>query len=93
MTKEYFGKEDFEYQTIGFNNIGNTCYMNSFLQILLHTPNFLKELIKINEERNLNNNLINNLISLAEDPKNTGFLRNIKFLMGKADNSFKKFGV
>ena len=91
LTKEYFGKEDFEYQTIGFNNIGNTCYMNSFLQILLHTPNFLKELIKINEERNLNNNLINNLISLAEDPKNTGFLRNIKILMGKVDNSFSDF--
>ncbi len=91
LTKEYFEKEDFEYKTIGFNNIGNTCYMNSFLQILLHTPNFLKELIKINEERNLNNNIINNLISLAEDPKNNEFLRNIKILMGKADNSFSEF--
>lgn len=91
LTKEYFEKEDFEYKTIGFNNIGNTCYMNSFLQILLHTPNFLKELIKINKERNLNNKIINNLISLAEDPKNNGFLRNIKILMGKADNSFSDF--
>lgn len=41
-------------QNIGFNNIGHTCYMNSFLQILLHTPNFLpkiKELYynKVNE--------------------------------------------
>ena len=91
-TKVSFEKKDFEYQTtIGFNNIGNTCYMNSFLQILLHTPNFLKELIKTKEERNLNNNLINNLISLAEDPNNNRFIRNIKKLMGKADNSFSDF--
>lgn len=91
-TKGYFKIEDFENQTtIGFNNIGNTCYMNSFLQILFHTPNFLKELNKINEEKNLNKNLINNLLSLSEDPKNNGFIRNIKFLMGKSDNSFSDF--
>lgn len=49
-------KIDFEFQTqYGFDNIGNTCYMNSFLQILFHTPNFLIELKKIKKKaiRNL----------------------------------------
>lgn len=92
ITKGYFKKENVEYQkAIGFNNIGNTCYINSFLQILFHTPNFLKELIEINEEKNLNNNLINSLISLSEDPKNDEFIRNIKLLMGKSDNSFSEY--
>ena len=62
--------------------------MNSFLQIILHTPGFLKELKKVIEEKNINSALINNIISLSEDPKNNGFLRNIKFLMGKVDSSF-----
>ena len=35
----------------GFPNLNNTCYMNSFLQILIHTPNFIKELKKIKLEK------------------------------------------
>lgn len=50
MRQNQFNKikneNDFEYKTVGFPNIGNSCYMNSFLQILLHCPNFLKELKK-----------------------------------------------
>ena len=38
--------ENFELEKIGFYNIGNSCYMNSFLQILLHIPNFLVNLRK-----------------------------------------------
>ena len=81
--------DDFELQTkYGFANIGNSCYMNSFLQILFHTPGFLKTLKKTKKERNLDVNLINNLINLSEDPTNTKYLKNIKHLMGEVDTSF-----
>ena len=31
----------------GFNNIGNTCYLNSIIQLLLHSKNFVKFVLKI----------------------------------------------
>ena len=41
---EKFSKEDLECLIFGFENIGHTCYINSFLQILFRTPTFLKKL-------------------------------------------------
>ena len=60
---------DFENETIGFTNIGNSCYINSFLQLLLHCPNFLKKLKKI-IKKNDDDCLINDLIKLSKDIKN-----------------------
>lgn len=34
------------YSQIGFQNIGNTCFMNTCLQILLHTEYFISKLVK-----------------------------------------------
>ena len=63
---------------IGFTNIGHTCYMNSFLQILLHIPTFLPKLKKIHENNIGENTLIHNLIKLSEYPRNTKYLKEIK---------------
>ena len=43
--------DNFEFQTeYSCANIGNTCYMNSFLPILFHTPSFLTLLKKIKKK-------------------------------------------
>ena len=50
-----------EYENIitsraGLYNLGNTCYMNSCLQNLIHCKFFIKKLVKINERQKITNN-------------------------------------
>ena len=82
-------QNDFEYSKIGFKNIGHSCYMNSFLQILLHIPHFLKQLTNL--ENNNNKNIIYYLIKLSEDPKNSNILKTIKNIMGQMNESYGKY--
>ena len=73
---------NFQTSYSGFPNIGNSCYMNSFLQILLHTPNF----ISIIDQYNANNDdqgLLMNLYNLTIYPYNSIYLHNIKKNYGK----------
>ena len=81
--------KNFDESIIGFPNIGNSCYINSFLQILLHTPNFLKILYKhnINEE----NSLTYNLINLSEYPLEDNFIINIKKIMGEINQKYNTY--
>jgi len=73
----------FKIKKIGFSNIGNSCYMNSFLQILLHCPNFVKELQNLYQHCSFENNLIKNIIDLSksEYPYNKKYLYEIKNCM------------
>lgn len=73
----------------GFPNLNNTCYMNSFLQILIHTPNFIKELKKIKKEKKIDNELVNSLINLQKNP--SLYLKKIKKDMGNVNKSYSDF--
>ena len=76
-------------QNIGFINIGHTCYMNSFLQILLHIPTFLPKIKQLYYDKVNENSLIYNLIKLSEYPKDTKYLKEIKKTIAK---SYPKYG-
>lgn len=68
----------------GFTNIGNSCYINSFLQILFHCPGFFEELKGENT-----NGLLNALINLKKDPDNDyKYLKSIKNYMAKVNSIY-----
>ena len=48
--------------TMGFNNLGATCYMNSGLQIIIHNKKLMEKLIKFKNSSRLNNISRNNPI-------------------------------
>ena len=52
--------EDILYHSlIGFNNMGNTCYLNSGLQIIIHCYRFMIDLL-IDINNNISRKLVNN---------------------------------
>ena len=79
---------NFSELTIGFPNIGNSCYMNAFLQILLHTPNFLINLHEYGIANYDDESLIYNLIYLSNYPYNSDYLKNIKKIMGEVNSKY-----
>ena len=72
----------------GLKNIGNSCYMNSFIQILLHCPFFIKCLEKeISSE--YNNSLAKYLLKLSKK-KDTEYMERIREIMESYYDDFKK---
>lgn len=61
----------------GLKNIGLTCYMNSFLQLLFHCPKFLTELKKCEYEATYTN-IIRKLINIEKNPNNENNLYKFK---------------
>ena len=76
-------------KNIGFNNIGHTCYMNSFLQILLHIPTFLPTLKDLYKKTIEKDTVVYNLIELSEHPRNKNLLYTIKQIIAK---TYPKYG-
>lgn len=93
---EYYKKmknkkiDDFLNSYSGLANIGNSCYINSFLQILLHTPNFLNILGKYANNYN-DQDLILNLYNLSQYPYNSIYLYKIKKIMGIINKDYANF--
>lgn len=76
-------------KNIGLTNIGHIYYMNSFLQILLHTPNFLPQLKKYCKNNIEKDKIIYNLMELSENPYDTKYLYEIKKIISK---TFPQYG-
>lgn len=80
------------FELIGIRNIGNSCYMNSVLQILFRTPGFLDNLKSYyNSQNYTEDTLIKSLIYLSKNPKSKSALKNIKKEMAMVDKSYGKF--
>ena len=81
-----------EFELTGFKNIGHSCYMNSFLQILLRTPNFIKEL-KIYHSQNTYeiSPLIETFFNLLNEPNSIKHLKKIKTIMAEIDESYGRY--
>lgn len=81
-----------ENKLFGFPNIGHSCYMNSFLQLLLHTPHFLEEL-KESYKGTTEHPLIESLLQLSseyETKTKEKLLWIIKKSMAEVDESYGK---
>ena len=69
------------YSTMGFKNLGETCYMNSAIQILIHMKNFIANLLETNYPNNINitnalKHLIYDIHMLNESAENNPFVKN-----------------
>ena len=74
----------------GLKNIGLTCYMNSFLQLLFHCPKFLTELKKFEDEVKYGN-IIRRLINIAKYPENESNLYLFKDSLKNISQKYSEF--
>ena len=86
----YFCK-NFESEKIGFTNIGNSCYMNSILQILLHIPNFVENLKNDYKKSKNESELIQCIINLSDYPNDKKNLYSIQKYMSIISNNYEQF--
>lgn len=78
------------YKKNGFYNIGNSCYINSFLQILFNIPNFIENLKKEYKAADIKSIFIRNLIDLSET-NNVKYLYSIQDYMKNISSNYSLF--
>ena len=76
---------------IGLQNIGNTCYMNSAIQLLMNSDGF-KNIININKDKSENLNIIYNFIIKYNNSEKYIIPKEIKNIVGKRKKIFCGFG-
>jgi len=91
LLSSFLGKEKENKENIfGLKNIGLTCYMNSFLQLLFHTPKFLTELKKFEYEATYIE-IVRKLINVAKNPENESNLYIFKNSLKNISKKYSEF--
>ena len=80
--------ESSDLELFGLKNLGFSCYVNSFLQILLRTPMFIHYIKQSYIKNNSQNLLLKILLSLSNKENQKKNLKFIKETMAEKDPSF-----
>jgi ubiquitin C-terminal hydrolase len=84
LKDKYYNKKE------GLFNFGNTCYINSFLQILIHVPGLIGELMKYRNKIYINS-LLYYLLNIAENSSKK-YLFNLRRAFIQKIPNFKFYG-
>ena len=76
----------------GLNNLGNTCYLNSALQMMLHMPEFCKLMISNESKSNEMKNMSEFIKSYHKIKDSVLSPKYIKRLVGKRKHIFSGYG-
>ena len=93
LKKEYYALkiEDYYYnKKIGLFNFGSNCYINSFIQILIHVPGFINQLKSYINYNNNTNYLLSHLINVADNPIKEN-ISNLKAEFIKRNSNYKYY--
>jgi ubiquitin C-terminal hydrolase len=73
-----------------FNNIGNTCYLNSGLQMIIHNKDFCKSIISNNNDIEIKQFIIDYYNNISNAPMNPICFKNLVAKKNKEFSGFKQ---